>query len=228
MQSIRDWLYKLWIPCNHQLRSAPTAQNGMRSAALKHDVRRHPALCCGSVGFQLTVCVVSAGCDGLRNGTLLQERVVKWPSAPVRHSRSHYTSPEDHWAVSHFRAVAWCFPRCKRGGLVGEDAKQFDNLTRSSWVFAQRSTSKHRKTKSLRHNWITVLTTLNERLGSCEGTDCMQLMWAVNSTHIELILTEDWIWIKSGPPGPPSAVPVMHLRSLRQNLVACFANSLWN
>lgn len=153
MQSIRDWLYKQWIPCKHQLRSAPTAQNGMSSAALKHDVRRHPALCCGSVGFQLTVCVVSAGCNGLSNGTLLQGRVVKWPSAPVWHSRSHSTPPEDHWAVSHFRAVAWCFPRCKRGGLVGEDAK--NSLT--AWLGAPGCLLRdlHLNTERLNHSGTT-------------------------------------------------------------------------
>lgn len=99
---------------------------------------------------------VSAGCNGLSNGSLFGRRGVEI-SEPVflaRHSRSHYTRAEDHRAASHFRLTV---SRCERGGLVGEGAEQFDSLTPSSRVFAQRNTSEDRGSKSLRHNWITVL-----------------------------------------------------------------------
>lgn len=77
------------------------------------------ALCCGSAGAPahcLCCLSVSAGCNGLSNGSLLEDRGEKWASPPVRHSRSHYTPLEDHRAASHFRAVPWRFPRCERGG----------------------------------------------------------------------------------------------------------------
>lgn len=137
-----------------------------------------PLWLCGVPARCLCCLSISAGCNGLSNGSLLEERVEKWASPPVWHCRSHYTSLVDHRAASHFRAVASCFPRCERGGLVGEGAKQFDSLTLSCWMFAQRNTSKDWQSKSLKHNWITVLEIL--RVRSSEGTvgsfgkeDCM-------------------------------------------------------
>lgn len=141
------------LPRNRRLRWAPTPRNDVRSAALKLDVRWAPR---GAGTLFVLPLPVSAGCNGLSNGSLFGRRGVEI-SEPVflaRHSRSHYTRAEDHRAASHFRLTV---SRCERGGLVGEGAEQFDSLTPSSRVFAQRNTSEDRGSKSLRHNWITVL-----------------------------------------------------------------------
>ncbi len=118
----------------------------------------------GSPAHCLCCLCFSAGCNGLSNGSLLEERREKRAGLHAWHSRSHYTPLEDQRAASHFCSVAWRLPRCVRGGLVG--------VTAWLWAPACLLREKHLKTERVNHSFTTgsLCLKFSEWWRSCEET----------------------------------------------------------
>lgn len=167
------------------LRRAPTPEN-MGSFEARCEAGR--ALRCGSAGFPHTVCVVSPTLLGVMASVMGAFWRRGWlaPSLPLHFSRG----PPSGESFSRC-GLTLSSPR-ERGGLVGEGAEQFDSLTRSSRVFAQRNTSEDWKSESLRHNCMSELKTLRMRPVRNRRRNSLNVINVRHSLHVGLILAADW------------------------------------